>query len=204
MSIHTLTAAAVLRTAAVALVLSLWPLATMSADEHIIDPYREHRDEGETGVFDYDDSQDIPWIENETEILALPDDANLRPVNIGNLPPGMTLLIDTSRISVDPVDRVVRLWVVLRSDGGVDNSTYEGYRCIVNQYKVYAHATPQRDPPVSKMKRAAWREVGKSARGNYRRELLLNYFCTIRGVRSAQAIQSALQVGVETDTWFNN
>jgi hypothetical protein len=193
-----------LRASIASLALLLCSFTVAASDDAMIDPYWEHRDEGETGIFEYDDSQDIPWIENETEILALPDESNLQPVNLGNLPPGMTLLVDASRISVNPDDRVVRLWVVLRSDGGVDNASYEGYRCTVNEYKVYAHATPRRDPPVSKMTRATWREVGKNARGNYRRELLLNYFCTIRGVRSVQSIQSALRAGVETDTWFNN
>jgi hypothetical protein len=194
----------VLRVLVAITAMSLLPSVTMAVDDNVVDPYWEHRDEGETGIFDYDDSQDIPWIENETEILALPDEADLEQIDIDELPPGMKLLIDTSRISVDPGDRVVRLWMVLRSEGGVDNGTYEGYRCILNEYKVYAHATPRRDPPVSKMKRAVWRDVGKNVRGNYRRELLLNYFCTLRGARSVQDIRTALTVGVDRDTWFHN
>lgn len=179
------------------------PQPAVAADVDI-DPYGEYRDEGETGVFQYDDSQDIPWIESETEILALPREQDLVEIDVAELPPGMKLLIDTRRISVNPDDRAVRLWLVLRSDSGVDNGSYEGFRCILNQYKVYAYATPRRTPPVSKTNRPSWRDLSKNPRGNYRRELLQEYFCTIRGVRAESEIRVALTRGVERDTWLHN
>ena len=178
-------------------------MPSLAADVDI-DPYSEYRDEVTKGEFSYDDSQDIPWIENETEILAVPQEDDLARINLGDLPPGMTLLVDTRRISVNPDDKVVRLWIVLRSDAGVDNATYEGYRCVLNEYKVYAYATPRRTPPVTKANRPVWREVPSSRNNKLRRELLTDYFCTIRGVRAAEEIRVALTRGVERDTWFNN
>ena len=88
------------------------------AADVIVDPYYDYRDEIGRGEFSYDDSQDIPWIENETEVLAPPRDEDLVPVSIDRLPAEMELLIDERRITFNPDDRVIRLWLVLRSRAG--------------------------------------------------------------------------------------
>ena len=166
------------------------PAASWSRDES--DPYWDWRDEVGRGEFSYDDSQDIPWIENETEVLALPDADDLSPVDMDRLPEGFALLVDKSRISVDPRDRVIRLWVWLRSRSGSESGSYEGYRCTSGEYKVYAYANPQRDPPVSKARRPRWRTAERGPNGGWRAELLADYFCGIRGTRSAHEIGQRL------------
>lgn len=177
-----------------ALVLGLL-LATgiAGAEDVIIDPYYDYRTDYDRGQFGYDDSEDIPWIENETEILALPEDDNLREIVVDQLPKGMTLFIDDSRITVGEKDRVIRAWLVVRSAAGAENGTYEGYRCETFEYKVYAHATPRRDPPVTKARRPVWRFADASRQGSYRLELLKDYFCELRGTRSVDAIRTAIR-----------
>lgn len=174
------------------------------AADVIIDPYYDYRDEVGRGEFSYDESQDIPWIENETEILALPKEEDLSEVSLDDLPDGMRLYIDKRRLTVGEDDRVIRLWIVVRSDAGAENGTYEGYRCESNEFKVYAYATPRRDPPVSKARRPRWQFAKRRPSGNYRRELLQDYFCGIRGTRSADEIRQAVSGEFHRETFMSN
>lgn len=191
-----------LRLAALSLLLSLAPV--VPAIDDIVDPYWEYRDEVSRGEFSYDDSEDIPWIENETEVLALPDADDLVPVAIDQMPPGLQLLVDVSRITVDPKDRVVRLWLWVRSTQGAENGSFEGYRCETGEYKVYAYANPKREPPVTKAKRPVWREVPPRGRGNYRYELLGDYFCGIRGTRKPDEIRQYMTGEFRRETFMSN
>lgn len=163
-----------------------------AAGNVIVDPYYEYRDEVGRGEYNYDDSQDIPWIENETEILAMPRPEDLQVVQLDSLPPGIELLVDRTRITVDPKDRVVRGWFWVRSSAGAENGTFEGFRCETGEYKVYAYANPRRDPPVTKAPRPRWRTVDRNRSRDYRTELLQDYFCGIRGTRSAREIAQYL------------
>ncbi len=169
------------------------------------DPYYDYRDEVERGEFSYDDSQDIPWIENETEVLAAPREEDLVRVGMDLMPPGLELLIDARRLTVDPGDRIIRLWMVVRSRAGVDNGSFEGFRCATREYKVYAYSNPSRLPPVTKAKRPRWRPISKALRsGNYRLELLQDYFCGLGGTRNAHEIRVALDNEIERETFFKN
>jgi hypothetical protein len=155
------------------------------------DPYYEYRDEVDRGEFSYDDSQDIPWIENETEVLAVPRPDDLTEVRMGRMPPGMALLVDKSRITVNPDDYVVRAWLWTRSDSGFEKGSFEGYRCDTREYKIYAWANPGRKPPVTKVSRPLWKSV-KKGNYSYRAELLDDYFCGYRELRNANQIVDAL------------
>lgn len=179
-------------------------MPVLHAADVIIDPYYDYRDEMSRDEFSYDDSQDIPWIENETEILALPEDDDLKVVGVDQLPKGMQLLVDFSRISVSPDDRVIRLWIVVRTQSGNENGTYEGFRCETGEYKVYAYSNPRRTPPVTKANRPRWRAVKDARSGNYRLELLEDYFCGIRGTRSPDEIRQAMTGTFERETFFTH
>ena len=145
--------------------------------------------------FNYDDSLDMPWIEEETEIAPLPELADLQHLRIDGLPPGMALHLDTKGLTVDPKDRVIRLWLFVRSDGGADNGTYEGYRCSTRQYKIYAYATPRREPPVTVAQTSAWRAAADGRSNRYRRVLMQDYLCGLRGARKPDEIHQAVRAG---------
>jgi hypothetical protein len=171
----------------------------MFAADVIVDPIHEYRDEVERGEFQYDDSDDIPWIENETKVLGLPNPDNLMVVNLDQLPRGMTLMLDESSISVNEEDRVVRVWLWVRTGSGADNASFEGFRCDTREYKVYAYGNPRRTPPVTKAKRPRWREAKKLPSGNYRRELMDFYFCGFNEIRNASDIVGYLTGGYRPD-----
>lgn len=164
----------------------------VAAEKTGIDPYFDWRDEIDSGGFQYDDSLDTPWIESETAVLALPRPDDLVPVRLDSLPPGIALFIDRSRITVGDKDRVVRAWLWTRGSGGAENGTFEGFRCETREFRVYAYANPRRDPPVNLARRSTWQAIEGSKARNYRLELLQDYFCGIRGTRSAREIADYL------------
>ncbi len=161
-------------------------------------PYVEEV-ESKDGPFKFDETLVDPWIENETEIPDLPDFSSLQPLRITGLPPDLELFLDTARVTVDPDDEIVRLWVYLRSKQGTLNGTYEGYRCTTGEYRVYGYATPRRDPPITPAKRTAWRKARGELSTNYRKYLLRNYLCGLRGARPPIEIQNAVRDGKPRD-----
>ncbi len=174
------------------------------AADVIVDPIYEYRDEVGRGEFSYDDSQDIPWIENETEVLAVPDPDDLTPVRLDLLPAGMELLIDKSRIDVNPDDRVVRVWLWVRSDMGAERGTFEGFRCDSAEYKVYAYANPNREPSVTKAKRPRWISLKTSfttMKNNYRAELMKD-FCSVGRPRAVSEILQYLSGNITREGFF--
>jgi hypothetical protein len=173
-------------TAALVLALGLSCPSWSASDPY--DPFYEYRDEVGRGEYNYDDSQDIPWIENETEILAMPAPENLAEVRLDRDPDGVTILIDKSRIAVNPDDRIIRVWLWVRRDGGTESGTFEGFRCATREYKIYAYAHPGRQPPVTKVKNPLWKDAPRKGTAGFRRELLDDYFCGIRGTRPAREI----------------
>ncbi len=184
--------------------LVLCGLLSVPAMARDADPYYEHRDEVDRGEFQYDDSEDIPWIENETEVLAVPEEDDLVELDIDSIPSGLHLSVDMSRITVGEKDRVVRLWLWVRSDQGAENGSFEGYRCETREYKVYAYANPKRSPPVSKAKRPRWLSAQSGLRRNYRAELLQDYFCGIRGTRKPDEIVQAMTGTFERETFMSH
>lgn len=152
--------------------------------------------------FRYDDSRDMPWIEEETEIAPVPDLVDLQHLRIDGLPPGMKLHLDTKGLTVDPKDQVIRLWVFVRSDGGANNGTYEGYRCVTREYKIYAYATPRRKPPVSLAKGSVWRAATDNRSSLYRKALMQDYLCELRGPRRPNEIHQAVRAGKPRGSLF--
>ncbi len=168
------------------------------------DPYWDFRDEGESGEFAYDDSGDIPWIENETKILALPRDEDLAQAEIDALPPGVRLFIDQARIDVNFDDRIVRLWIVIKSDGGGYNATYEGYRCTAEEYKIYAYGNPRRAKPVRKARKPQWQPLVKKTNGNYRSEVMNDILCIMKGPRLLREIRQAIAGDRQADHSYSD
>jgi hypothetical protein len=170
---------------------ALWVPPTVLANPYLEDPNREFR---------YDDSRDVPWIEQDTNIPALPDPDDLQNLRIEGLPPGFELYLDTTGLTVDAKDGVIRLWLFLRSDRGTNNGTFEGFRCASGEYRVYGYATPRREPPVTRANRSTWRGVKDSRGDRYRRALMESYLCDLRGAREPSDIHQAVRAGNPRDS----
>jgi hypothetical protein len=174
-----------------------------SSGDVIVDPYWEYRDEVERGEFSYDDSQDTPWIETETDIPDPPPVERMVRLGLDLLPAGFALYVDRDGIRVGDEDRVVRLWLRVASRNGNSTGSYEGYRCETAEYKVFAYANPARDEPVRAVRRGRWRSVDGPAGPTYRRELLRDYLCGIRGTRTAHEIRQSMTGEFKRETFFS-
>lgn len=160
-------------------------IATQSfAASDVSDPYSEYAEKS-----DYDENLEVPWIELETRVNKLPADEDLVPVRMSTLPPGMQLSIDIENATLSE-DRVTRLWFVVGSESGAYNGSYEALRCESNEYKVYAYGNPKRTKPIRTVKFPSWRGVKV---GNYRNELMLDYFCNGSLQRPLSDVKESLE-----------
>ncbi len=136
---------------------------------------------------DYNEALETPWVEIETQVKEGPKDADLTPLEILHLPPGMRLYADLKHLKVDKRDYVTRLWLVIRSRAGAYNASYEGIRCATREYKVYAYYNPKRHRnPLRKVRLPRWRAIYKNG---WRAELARDVLCSDTNPRDAQAIR---------------
>jgi len=142
------------------------------------DPFKGWKGENDTGEFSYDDSGDKPWQEGVTKVPALPADDDLLPVRLDTLPDGLHAYIGAGSLSLDPVDRVLRYWLVIKSPAGAYNASYVGMRCATGELKVYAYGNPHREPPLRPVNNAAWRDISHVTPNNYHREMMRTLLCS--------------------------
>ena len=146
---------------------------------------------------EYDESIEVPWVEIETLVKKLPEDANLAQLPIDKLAannPPLELFVDVKNITLSDKDHVVRSWFVVRSEQGAYNGTYEGIRCATGEYKVYAYANPTRSKPLRVVKIPKWR---KARKGSYREEMMRDYFCDYTSPKSQEALSRLLYIEVD-------
>jgi hypothetical protein len=83
--------------------------------------------------------------------------------------------VDASTLSVDN-EGIVRYVLVARSPSGVENVSFEGMRCVTNEYRIYALG---RDG--SWVGRPTdWRPIDPKTVSRWHNELARNYFCPQR------------------------
>lgn len=184
-------------------------LGAAQAARDITDPFYDDRPEDERLEYDYDSSQDKPWQESQVELPALPDDNRLLKVESELMPPGLTLYIDGGSLTLDPKDRVIRFWSVIKSRAGAYNARYEGMRCDTAQYKVYAYGNPRRaEQPVRSAPEPVWRDVPGRRSSDYHRELVDTLLCDVKGPRPLREILDTLngrmEYQVRHDTFFED
>lgn len=156
------------------------PPAVLGAPD-VADPYSRFTQQEN----DYNEALEVPWVEIETQVKGGPKEENLTGLEIEAVPPGMTLYADLNNLTVDKRDHVTRLWLVLRSRGGVSNGTYEGFRCATGEYKVYAYYNPGASKPLRVVKLPKWRVIRD---GSYRDELR-GVLCADTNPRDPDAIR---------------
>ena len=142
-----------------------------------------------TGTEDsgYDESLEIPWVEIETRVQQGPKETDLTELEIERLPPGMTLYADLKNLTVDKRDHVARLWLVVRSSGGVENGSYEGFRCATGEYKVYAYHNPNRSTPLRRVRLPRWRVIRPT---DYRADLAREVLCSDTNPRDPDSVRA--------------
>lgn len=81
--------------------------------------------------------------------------------------------VDPGSISL-PGEGIVRFTVVAKT-GAAENVSYEGFRCITREHKVYARAN--RDGAWRMVKGAGWEPISDYTTQTFRKELYWNYLC---------------------------
>lgn len=162
------------------------------------DPYSKHR----TDDNQFDESLVKPWVESEVELPPLPPDDELVAMQLDTLQRGMRAYSHPATISLDGEDRVLRFWLVLKSDEGGYNATYEGLRCSTGEYKIYAYGHPHRAVPVKPAPEPTWRDLGEGPIA-YRREVASSYFCSGISPKTLHQIVTGLRSGRSNDNPYS-
>lgn len=131
--------------------------------------------------------EDKPFKEGEMALPALPRDEDLIPFKV-NDSASFRFAVDPKSISVG-ADNVVRYTVVITSDGGGRNVSYEGMRCDAFERRIYA-TLPKGAPawvPNMGEDRDLWQRMQTRSRNSYAATLATDYFCDGRTVAGKPA-----------------
>ncbi|NEX64422.1 CNP1-like family protein [Noviherbaspirillum galbum] len=126
---------------------------------------------------DFDD-QNRPWQEIAVQLPGPPQDRQLLPFYVS---PTATqkFAVDAESISVGQ-DGVVRYTIVVTSEGGARNVSYEGIRCATYERKFYAFGRP--DGGWSRSRRDQWEKIDGHAVNRQQDALFRDYFCDSKTV----------------------
>lgn len=115
-----------------------------------------------------------PWQEQGGVLPAYPDDADLLEFNVDMPGSPFRFFIDGKNLVVGE-DGVVRYTLVVKSSSGAANVSYEGMRCNVREFKVYAYGTGR--GAFKALKEPRWEEVRQSGYDLHHRDLREFYLC---------------------------
>ena len=128
----------------------------------------------------FDDEYDQkPWEEIKVQLPAFPKDGALIPFTVGAVR-DKEFMIDGDSVSVG-ADGVVRYTIVIVSNSGAKNISFEGIRCATAERRYYAFG--HSDGTWSKARSNSWIAIHGGS-NDFHRELYSNYFCANSGVIS--------------------
>lgn len=141
---------------------------------------------------DFKESEVQPWVEDSVVPPELPSDSNLVPFYVGETT-SHRFFIDATSLTLGK-DGVVRYVLVVRTSGGATNITFEGMRCGLLEYKVYASG--RQDGTWALARKPEWRAIENKPVNRYHAALARNYFCPNRSpILTADEGRDALRLG---------
>jgi hypothetical protein len=139
------------------------------------------------------DFTEAPLREDRPALPPPPKDENLIRFNAGPTRPGYNYFVDGASLMVG-ADGVVRYTLVVRSDAGAANVSYEGIRCRTRERRVYAYA--RSDGKWMEASVSGWKTIGAPAIEGHIYVLYEDFFCPGRtGIRDAAEGLAALKRG---------
>lgn len=134
-----------------------------------------------------------PFHENKTQLPPAPKTENLIRFDTGPTRPGFENFVDGANLSLG-ADGVIRYTLVVKSDMGALNVSYEGIRCVTREHKVYAYG--RRDGTWIEARDSEWKTIGQPSVEGPIYVLYNDFFCPGRqGVRSSAEAIAALKAG---------
>jgi hypothetical protein len=145
---------------------------------------------------DWEDPETRPWTEVQEAPPAFPEEANLREFYVS----GATrhrFFIDQASLQPGQ-DGVVRYVLVIRSEGGATNISFEGIRCATHEFKIYAIGRQDRN--WSTPRQSPWRLIENKPMNRQHAALSRELFCPNGlAIRSAAEGREALRMGKHPD-----
>lgn len=130
--------------------------------------------------------------EVQLTLPEFPKPADYLPLKVSATTP-FTFFVDAKSVSVDK-DGVVRYSLIAKSAEGVVNVSFEGIRCSVRQYRVFAYGRP--DNTWSEVRNSQWRQIPPDVHNAQRAVLYNDYLCAARmPIGTAEEAVGALRRG---------
>lgn len=123
------------------------------------------------------DVEEYVWKEEAVKLPAYPKESDLIEFDVDVANTTFRYHIDPESLSFNLTEGVVRYTLVIRSNRGSENVSYEGIRCSASEYKIYAYGSRGTLHPTSNPK---WRRVSTSGNTRYRGDLSKHYLCSQR------------------------
>ena len=139
------------------------------------------------------DFSEKPFQEEKVKLPPAPKAEDLIEFDAGPTRRGFEHFVDGATLSLGE-DGVIRYTLVITSDAGARNVSYEGMRCKTAERKVYAYG--RRDGTWSKARDQEWRSIDQSTGEGPIYILYDDFFCPGRSaVASASEAVAALKAG---------
>lgn len=126
------------------------------------------------------------WQEVEVHLPAAPRQENLQPFYVSAATSNQ-FFIDLASLSVGS-DGVVRYTLLVATQGGARNVSFEGIRCLTKERRIYASG--RLDGSWSKSRNNDWVRILDAAANRTHAALYIDYFCPggiiVRDVAEAQ------------------
>ena len=116
---------------------------------------------------------DPDWKEGAYEMPVAPRESALREFFVSSASPNRFLIDEDSFVIGD--DGVVRYVLVIRTPGGASNVTYEGIRCAVGAWRLYA--TGHSGGEWSAARDSEWQRIVDTSYNRVRAALAKDHFC---------------------------
>jgi hypothetical protein len=141
------------------------------------------------------EAEEKPWREIEASLPAYPRPDNLVAFEVSAATRNRHFL-DMASLSVGE-DGVVRYTVVVRTEGGAENVSFEGMRCDTGERKLYAfgRSTGSDGGEWVRNRFARWEPIAARQATGYHRALFYHYLCTVEGKGDLAAIRRYLRQG---------
>lgn len=141
---------------------------------------------------EYVPEETVEWKELEVTLPAAPKSGNLREFYVSAVATNH-YFIDSSSLAVGN-DGIVRYVLVVRTEGGAENVSFEGIRCAEHTWKLYA--TGSTDGQWRTARISEWRPIENKPVNRYHAALSKELFCPDGNpIATADEGRRALQLG---------
>lgn len=139
-----------------------------------------------------DDKDKTEWVEEAVTPPPYPQDADL--IAVAMAATSNEFFVDRKSISIG-ADKVLRYTMLIRSNAGAVNVTYEGIRCETREKKLFHMG--RKDGTWGAARAAKWSLISASGAVTYQKILMNDFFCPKEvSVKSAEEAINALRAGI--------